>query len=124
LARGLGLSVSAAEQIQGRLSGEQLTNEVSELLSKLTDESLQPGEPQRNRIPFSAFPQDEEGMLQRIERVEGAGQSASVIKRSLLMLHCRNQDMDKAIQEIGVIDLQIDLQITKTGQAHVVVFVA
>lgn len=44
---GLGISNSAAEQIQSKLSGTELTPEISELLSKLVSTELEPAPIQR-----------------------------------------------------------------------------
>ncbi|XP_049788788.1 leucine-rich PPR motif-containing protein, mitochondrial [Schistocerca nitens] len=95
--QGLSISNSAAERLQEKLSGEELTNDISTLLSKLTTGELTPTPVQR-QTGRAAVIQDEQQLKEQIKTLEAKEQSVNGVKRQLLSLYCRNKEIDKAEQ--------------------------
>lgn len=102
LERGLGITSEGAEQIQAKLSGERLTNEISELLTKLTAQDLPATQASRTRIPMSAFSYDEATLTEQIAKAEESGQSTVMMKKNLINYYCKNQEVDKALEVFKV----------------------
>lgn len=95
--QGLSISNSAAERLQEKLSGEELTNDISTLLSKLTTGELTPTPLQRQTGRAPVVP-DEQLLKEQIKTLEARDQSANAVKRQLLSLYCRNKEIEKAEQ--------------------------
>ncbi|XP_075224635.1 bicoid stability factor [Lycorma delicatula] len=93
---GLGISNSTAEQIQSKLSGAELTPEISELLSKLVSSELTPAPVQR-RVRMAAIPRTEESLKTSIERLKAKGDPAVNLKRQLFAVLCQNRNVDKVV---------------------------
>lgn len=98
LDQGLCLSNSAAERLQ-EILGETLTDEVSNLLGKLTSGELVPVKLSRQPTP-AALKLDEVQMLKIQKSLEEKGESTQAIKKQLLLLYCRNRELEKAEQLI------------------------
>ncbi|PSN31581.1 hypothetical protein C0J52_21546 [Blattella germanica] len=84
LDQGLGLSNSAAERLQDKL-GEEMTNEISSLLDKLTSGDLVPSTIRQPGARSSA------GMERRDENAQST-------KRQQFNAFCRNKDLEKVEQ--------------------------
>ncbi|XP_067009709.2 leucine-rich PPR motif-containing protein, mitochondrial [Anabrus simplex] len=91
---GLSISNSAAERLQEKL-GAELTSEISSLLSKLTSGELVPQVLTRSAVPPLNI-LDENVLKAQISALEAKGEAARGVKRQLLILYCRNRDMEKA----------------------------
>nr|CAD7437873.1 unnamed protein product [Timema bartmani] len=104
LEQGLGISNSAAERLQDKL-GEDLTGELSTLLSKLSSGDLVPTFVSRPS-GFSTGPSsplDDNRLKTLIKSLEAKGESSLGVKRQLLSLYIRNKDLEnveKVIQEL------------------------
>ncbi|XP_069704273.1 leucine-rich PPR motif-containing protein, mitochondrial [Periplaneta americana] len=111
LDQGLSLSNSSAERLQNKL-GEELTSEISNLLGKLTSGDLVPSAVNR---PAGALPGAmDEGQLLKIQKMlEEKGDSTKGVKKQLLLLYCRNKDLEK-IEQI-VKELEADNFIFTSG---------
>ncbi|KAJ9586127.1 hypothetical protein L9F63_020226, partial [Diploptera punctata] len=97
LNQGLGLSNSAAERLQEKL-GEELTDNVSSLLGKLTSGELVPVKVTRPAAQTQVKMLGSSGISKFIvlKSLEEKGHSTLANKKQLLLLYCRNRELEKA----------------------------
>nr|CAD7395757.1 unnamed protein product [Timema poppensis] len=106
LEQGLGISNSAAERLQEKL-GEDLTGELSTLLSKLSSGDLVPTAVSRPG-GFSTGPSsplDDSRLKTLIKSLEARGESSRGVKKQLLSLYIRNKDLENVEKVIQELDL-------------------
>nr|CAD7568028.1 unnamed protein product [Timema californicum] len=106
LEQGLGISNSAAERLQEKL-GEDLTGELSTLLSKLSSGDLVPTAVSRPG-GFSTGPSsplDDNRLKTLIKSLEARGESSRGAKKQLLSLYIRNKDLENVEKVIQELDL-------------------
>uniref|UniRef100_A0A1B6EW94 PROP1-like PPR domain-containing protein n=1 Tax=Cuerna arida TaxID=1464854 RepID=A0A1B6EW94_9HEMI len=101
---GLGISNSCAELVESRLTGNQLTTEISELLAKLSAGDLTPTELKRTAKSFglNTFRAQDAAYLIRIrEKMKANNESQDRIlgiTRSLFNLYCDQGDLENALK--------------------------
>ncbi|XP_014249256.1 leucine-rich PPR motif-containing protein, mitochondrial [Cimex lectularius] len=97
LENGISISNEVAELIQNKLSGDELTEEISTLLTKLTSPDLSLAElrrPNRSRH----LEHDEEALLNLIKNVDERGENTLGLKKQLLMLYIQHKNIDKTLK--------------------------
>ncbi|KAK9507866.1 hypothetical protein O3M35_007637 [Rhynocoris fuscipes] len=93
LENGIGISNDVAKQVQDTLNGEELTQEISTLLTNLTSSDLIPKEIVR---PPSKQLNNEDNILKAIKSGESKDNSVVNLKMALLVNYCRNKELEKA----------------------------
>ncbi|XP_046663797.1 leucine-rich PPR motif-containing protein, mitochondrial isoform X1 [Homalodisca vitripennis] len=102
--QGLGISNSCAELVESRLTGDQLTTEISELLAKLSAGDLSPTELKRT-AKLSGLntlrSQDASYLLHVREKMKANNETQDKIlgiTRSLFNLYCDQGDLENALK--------------------------
>jgi len=92
--QGLGISTTCAEKIEDKL-GEKMTENISDLLAKLTSGELTPV-PQTSKPTYVPYNQMSIPQLERlIQNLSSKNQETSGLKRQLLTLYYRAKDLEK-----------------------------
>lgn len=93
--QGLGISSSAAEKIEDKL-GEKMTDQISDLLGKLTSGELNPIPLDRKPPSYTPSHQMNIAQLERlIHNLSTKNQDTKGLKRQLLTLYYRAKDLEK-----------------------------
>uniref|UniRef100_T1HC17 PPR_long domain-containing protein n=1 Tax=Rhodnius prolixus TaxID=13249 RepID=T1HC17_RHOPR len=101
LDNGIGLSNEIAETLQSSFGGEELTQEISTLLSKLTSPDLVPKELNRPLRNTYIDKNNEEALLLSIKSAESKGESVNSLKQELLTYYCKSREVEKAQELIN-----------------------
>lgn len=91
--KGLGINNHQAEIIQERL-GDNITAELSDLLSTLSSGELQPA-PLNQQSRGKTTISDQAHLEHLISILEQKGEKANGLKRQLITMYCRNREIDK-----------------------------
>ncbi|KAL7040341.1 hypothetical protein ACKWTF_000363 [Chironomus riparius] len=92
--QGLSMSSSKAEIVQNRI-GEQMTNELSALLAKLTSGELEPIPLEKRQNKFSNANLKPEALERIINRLDEKGENTKGMKKQLLIQSIRSRDLEK-----------------------------
>lgn len=102
--QGLSLSTPAAEKIQEKL-GEKMTEEISNLLGKLTSGELTPVQQERKSVSYvPSYQMNIPQLEQLIHNLTAKNQDTKGLKRQLLTLYYRIKDvekMEKLLEELN-----------------------
>lgn len=94
VAQGLSISGQKAEIIQNRI-GEQMTNEISGLLAKLTSGELEPVQYEKRQTKFTSSKLQPDALERLITKLDEKGENTKGMKKQLLIQSIRSRDLEK-----------------------------